>query len=839
MPAVGGFEVGDAGDGTPFTGLTGFQPTNAEFVATIFTQLPESARPIVTGKAGDPQTGGWRAQWADELDQVCRDNLNTYFNCASFMPDEDGMATARKEHAAAFHALVLDDVGTKVDRELIGTIEPTWELETSPGNFQMGFKLTPPLHEAGEVDHLQQKIAKAGVTDQGSLGMSRWMRLPQGINGKPKYGTAERPFHCRLHRWNPNVSYAASELLAILAPTQDSVDVPRPTTPPAPASNTRDGVYMPRSDEHPVVAAFKAQGLYKRMISAGKHDVTCPWAHEHTDQADSGSAYFEPDSTHPNGGFCCQHSHRESYRIGKILEHFGLTTSQARNRSTIRVVGGEMHNVVDAAEAELAKQQNVFQAGGLIVKAMHDGMTGDWGLKPLSEADVALMLSRACDWEKFGTKGSWVRCDPSTRHVINLCRAGEYHHLLPIKGLARQPYYRDGDGVLLTASGYDTMSQRLGLFDGAKFPPVERTESAARAALARLEALLGEFHFAESTDKAAALSAVMTAVVRPSIDLAPAFHVKAPAPGSGKSYLCELISLFAGPGTPARMSYPKTSEEATKSIIAVLLGGPAVVEFDDMDTDWLPHGAINRMLTSRWITDRILGQSKTATVSTNTLVLGSGNNVGPLRDLSRRVLTINLNTRAEIPGTISYQANPVAALRCAREQYVMDVLTIVEAWRGAGSPRSSVSAIASYGGAWADHCRHPLIWLGLPDPASNLLQQMQSDPDADLLKALLKAWHAKHGINVVTVRRLLDGDYGTDLQEALNDLPVFDRGQVNRSKLGWYLRRNMNRVVGGFVLEQVDAAERKAWKVVKLEAGEPASPPLPPPASDRRLEALF
>ena len=41
-----------------------------------------------------------------------------------------------------------------------------------------------------------------------------------------------------------------------------------------------------------------------------------------------------------------------------------------------------------------------------------------------------------------------------------------------------------------------------------------------------------------------------------------------------------------------------------------------------MDTDWIPHGTIKRMLTAEEITDRILGVSKTATVSTRTLFLG-------------------------------------------------------------------------------------------------------------------------------------------------------------------------------------------------------------------------
>ena len=107
-------------------------------------------------------------------------------------------------------------------------------------------------------------------------------------------------------------------------------------------------------------------------------------------------------------------------------------------------------------------------------------------------------------------------------------------------------------------------------------------------------------------------------MVRVSLAAAPAFHVRASVFGSGKSYLCEVIAALTGPGLSEKVSYPTTSDEATKVILALLLKNPACVEFDDLDSDWLPHGVMKRMLTSEKVSDRILGVSKTATVSTRT-----------------------------------------------------------------------------------------------------------------------------------------------------------------------------------------------------------------------------
>jgi hypothetical protein len=89
--------------------------------------------------------------------------------------------------------------------------------------------------------------------------------------------------------------------------------------------NDADDVLTPKAAENPVVAALKARGLYKTPLGSGKHDITCPWVHEHTDELDTGAAYFEPDELYPVGGFCCQHSHRDKYHIRELLEVLGVS----------------------------------------------------------------------------------------------------------------------------------------------------------------------------------------------------------------------------------------------------------------------------------------------------------------------------------------------------------------------------------------------------------------------------------------------------------------------------------------------------------------------------------
>jgi hypothetical protein len=62
-----------------------------------------------------------------------------------------------------------------------------------------------------------------------------------------------------------------------------------------------------------------------------------------------------------------------------------------------------------------------------------------------------------------------------------------------------------------------------------------------------------------------------------------------------------------------------------------------------------------------------------------------------------------------------------------------------------------------------------------------------------------------------------------NLLDAMRELPVEERGEINRSKLGWLLKKNANRIVGGFEFQQAEADGRTAWRVVAVE-----SPPLTP-----------
>ena len=184
---------------------------------------------------------------------------------------------------------------------------------------------------------------------------------------------------------------------------------------------------------------------------------------------------------------------------------------------------------------------------------------------------------------------------------------------------------------------------------------------------------------------------------------------------------------------------------------------------------------------------------------------------------------------------MTYKGFPVDMVRQRRGVYVSAVLTIIQAWRRAGSVRAQADSIVTFSGAWSDYCRYPLMWLGHPDPATALLEQVRHDPDDDALKGLMTEWRAVFGSTPTTVRKAVEAAVYSqpNLLDAMREFPVEERGEINRSKLGWLLKKNANRIVGGFEFQQAEADGRTAWRAVAVKSPPlTPSPPFAPPGQE-------
>ena len=776
-------------------------PTNnTEFLQAVFAGLTEPHRPFVLGFDGKPkERKAWGGNpWQFGKTSTENPSLNWYFTLATYAPD-DGYHRQEK-HCAGVFGVMLDDVGTKaLPLERLAACPPSIVIETSPGNFQASYLFDQPQTDLGRVKALNQSMVEAGMCDPGAKSPpTRWGRLPFASNGK-----TEPAFECKLVEFHPERRYTIDEIVERLelAPPIEA----RKKTPGRKAAaidRNADGVYVPRPDENEVIAALKKRGLYKQPLGSGKHDITCPWVHEHTDQHDHGSAYFEPSDLYPVGGFKCQHSHGDKHRIGALLEFLGVTFQAAKHRPTIKVEAGELHRIVDAAEAVLAESARYYQRGGLIVSVNTAPESGATTIKPVSQPALVRALSGCASWLRYDARAEdFVTSDPPARHVQVLFDSERYEHLPALTGIARQPHLR-ADGSLVREAGFDAATGLFGVFDARLFDvPAKPTRQQALQALAELRALLTEFAFASPADEAAALAGILTAAIRPSLPAAPMFHIKAPQIASGKSYLSGIISAFAGPGTPSAVAFPTTDEECQKQLLALLLEAPSVVTFDNLTTDLTAFKSLCSALTEEFLTGRILGVSKTATVGTRALFLSSGNNVGPVKDMARRCITVSLDPQVETPATRQFSGDPLQVVRSERERYAALALTVIRGWIESGEAHINCKPLASYSqwGAWV---RQPLLWLGLPDPAERVFEQLAQDPDRETLGRLLAAWQRVHGNRPAMIREAVSAaetgfaDEAKNLREVLLEVAE-ERGEINRRRLGRWIARHQGRIVDG------------------------------------------
>ena len=351
--------------------------SNAEFLHEAFAISAAHCGdccPVTVSFVGNPSRDArWVARPFTGNDAPESDHANNYFALAAFMPDLEGTYHRRKKSFAALFVVALDDVTPVVvegkQKAQIPfsrvSLPPTYVLETSEGNFQVGYFLHEPILDRGEAEDLLKAIIASGLSDPGASGpCARLMRLPIGCNGK-----YQPEFRCRLRLWAPERRYTIDELREGLQIRSLSASrVKQPTAAllgnAHPAAAEGNAVYTPAPTTNIVLQTLSERGLLKREVAPGKYELTCPWVNEHTGQVDSGAVYWAPDENHPHGAFKCQHGHCIGRGISELLDYLGIDHEAALMKARITTAPGEVNRIVAAAETELARTELYFQRSG-------------------------------------------------------------------------------------------------------------------------------------------------------------------------------------------------------------------------------------------------------------------------------------------------------------------------------------------------------------------------------------------------------------------------------------------------------------------------------------------
>jgi hypothetical protein len=429
----------------------------------------------------------------------------------------------------------------------------------------------------------------------------------------------------------------------------------------------------------------------------------------------------------------------------------------------IQITGGELSAVaVLGEEALIAANVPIYQRGGKLVRPIVEAVDATRGrqtnavqLKILDVSYLRDLLCRHARWTRYdGRKGGVVTVDPpeGVAKVI-LARTGDWT-FPAIAGVISAPTMRP-DGSLLIEPGYDKQT-RLLLVSPPSMPPVpdNPTKEDAKQALALLESLLTGFPFSDDVALAVALSAMITPVVRGAFPVAPLHAGRAPAAGSGKSFLYDTVAAISiGQPMPV-ISTGGSEQELEKRLGTAMMAGQPLISIDNI-TGELGGDALCQLIERPVVDVRILGRSESIRVEARgTTLFATGNNFVIVGDVCRRSITTNLDAGVERPELRRFDFDPVDRVLSDRGKYIAAALTICRAYLVAGRPNKAPK-LGSFEG-WSDTVRSALIWLGKADPVKSMEMTMGEDPEREELADMLEAWTEVLGTGSDTRRRLAD-----------------------------------------------------------------------------------
>jgi hypothetical protein len=196
---------------------------NSEFLGHLQELVPPGSSLWWNAFAGDIDAPGFTPPWGgqryihDQSDVDSLVNRNTYYSVAALKPF-NGALNRRNECFDRLLVLVADDPDiTKLNGE------PSYILETSPNNFQVGLFLDVDDALAADlnaVSALMSAMSAVGLmpADLSGNNAVRYGRLPRGMNQKGKHNN----FQHRLVEWNPENSYTLADAADVFGITFDA-----------------------------------------------------------------------------------------------------------------------------------------------------------------------------------------------------------------------------------------------------------------------------------------------------------------------------------------------------------------------------------------------------------------------------------------------------------------------------------------------------------------------------------------------------------------------------------------------------------------------------------------
>lgn len=371
------------------------------------------------------------------------------------------------------------------------------------------------------------------------------------------------------------------------------------------------------------------------------------------------------------------------------------------------------------------------------------------------------------------------------------------------------------DGQAVTRAGYCAEARTL-LVDPPELE--DQPEPDGAACLAYLRELVADFPFEGglySAEVSNWIGAALVPMVRPMIaGPVPMLLIEGNVPGIGKSFLASAIRLLYGLPSEAG-ALPKDEKMVATLIPSILKESKAVHVFDDV-THSVISATLNRLLTCRTYSDRVLGVSETASYIVLQLWIMTMNNARVSADMVRRVFRTRL--RFEGPGKPEdrrFARDFLAHVEANRAAILARLRQLVAEWIAAGRPvpaglptMGSFEAFARVVGsilwhagdrAWLTNAAATKEAVALDDDWPPFLAAWHTSPEmawnTPQRPAQLWAFAAKHGL------------LGSVLGQGGNDSAQIER-------LRYQLRARRDTPINGYrIVERADSLGQRVYNV--------------------------
>ena len=516
--------------------------------------------------------------------------------------------------------------------------------------------------------------------------------------------------------------------------------------------------------------------------------------------------------------------------------HGGTRYALRRERPTVRLHGGELHNVMDQMLVAIRIDGVIYERGDELVRIADSRIvpvTHGWLCKYLTELIQFLKFdSRGKDGGQFkpvdcpdklaskllDLRGSWGF--PRLKKIITAPVITVAGRIIEEPGLDRETGL-----YLTTVEGWEPLPQNL-------------TDEDYRAFAATALEPFQEFPFDGPVSRGGMVAAVLMAVMRPTLDTAPAVVVTASSFGSGKTLVSKSLARISG-GQSSVMAYTPDEDEMEKRLLSYAREGVDVVIFDNIDGAVLSR-KLAMILTTEWFQGRVLGKTGTITVPTGFMCILNGNNITLEKDMARRGITIRLNPECERPWEREFDFDPDEFVQKNRMKIIRAALALLKADKGTRRGKK----LASFEN-WSMAVNETVLWirdnswLDIDDPVESLRTATDEDPERLKLGELLDVWREEFGPTGGTANDAIDlaKSHGhKHLTTILTSICGEGHGEFNSRILGRWIPGRKGKIIDGFRFREngkVHGAVRwVAERVANSHNSHQTTPETPPKISN-------